>query len=117
MSPAIPRKNSDRDNPRAIVRFPTHITEQEGSEEIFCMVLDISVSGIRILLSPNDDLKKKLEIKMSLLPNVTLYLEAKRVWRAGDLAGLHFENLSRKNFLVLSSLVKIHRAEVSQQLE
>jgi hypothetical protein len=102
----------DRKKPRAIVRFASQF------EKELCMVVDLSVTGARVHIRPQAELPKKFQLKIKILPELDyLYLDARRVWRQKDLAGVHFDKLSPRNYKIIESLVRIHRAEISNNVK
>lgn len=101
----------DRKKARAIVRFPATVNK------INCMIVDVSLTGARIHIAVADQLPSKFDISIHVLPETPpLLLKAKKVWRKNELAGLHFEALSRKDSIIINALVRIHRAEVIQTM-
>lgn len=103
----------DRKKARSIVRFPGKIVSNDLSVD--CMLVDFSVTGARIHLSEADSLPQKFMLQISLMPELhPIILKVRRVWRNRDLAGIHFESLSRRDYSVIDSIVKIHRGEMKQ---
>lgn len=106
-------RNRDRKKYRSIVRFTGLITTDSITTD--CMVVDLSVTGARIHIEEKSQLPQKFLLQVFLFPEMPpLKIKARRVWRNRDLAGLHYENLSRRDYSVLDSLVKIHRGELKQ---
>lgn len=105
----------DRKKPRSIVRFTGKISENTNDFVKDCMIVDLSVTGARIHIEEKTQLPQKFFISIQLFPEIPpLQIKARRVWRNRDLAGVHFELLSRRNYSILDSLVKIHRGELKQ---
>lgn len=107
--------NKDRKKPRSIVRFPAKIVLPQEKTHGDCMVVDISVTGSRIHLHEKTLLPQKFILSIHLFPDIPpIQIKSRRVWRNRDLAGVHFETMSRRDYSVLDALVKIHRGEMKQ---
>ena len=79
------------------------------------MVVDTSVTGARIHIDEKTQLPQKFVLSIQLFPDIPpIQIKSRRVWRNRDLAGVHFEKMSRRDYSVLDSLVKIHRGELKQ---
>lgn len=106
--------HKDRKKPRSIVRFAGEILSP-NSTPVDCMIVDLSVTGARIHLSDKDNLPQKFTLHVQLFPEIPpITIKARRVWRNRDLAGVHYETISRRDYSVLESIVKIHRGELKQ---
>ena len=100
----------DRKNPRALIHFPAEFLIDAKKTE--CMVVDISLSGLRINISSEKDIPKNFEIFIFVLPEISpLQTHVKKIWRNKLQAGLEFTNLGKKEIKVFDALIKIHRAE------
>lgn len=105
---------NDRKKPRSIVRFTGEIHDAE-KRIVKCMVVDMSVTGARIHLEDKSNLPQKFTLKILLFPDMPpISIRTRRVWRNRDLAGLHFEQLTRRDYAVLDNIIKIHRGELKQ---
>lgn len=105
--------HKDRKKPRSIVRFTGQVSSDQEKKD--CMIVDLSVTGARIHLDEKSELPQKFIISILLFPEIpALQIKARRVWRNRDLAGVHFEQMSRRDYSILDSLVKIHRGELRQ---
>lgn len=105
--------HKDRKKPRSIVRFTGQIVSDTGN--IDCMIVDLSVTGVRVHMDEKSILPQKFTLLIQIFPEIPpLEIKTRRVWRNRDLAGLHYENLSRRDYSVLDSLIKIHRGELKQ---
>jgi len=103
----------DRKKPRSIVRFAAFIEGRDTHSD--CMVVDFSVTGARIHIEETDNLPQKFTLNIYILSDMPpLAIKARRVWRNRDLAGIHYDKLSRRNYSVIDSIVKIHRGELKQ---
>lgn len=104
----------DRKKPRSIVRFTGEI-DINDNPLTDCMIVDLSVTGARIHIEEKSKLPQKFILLVHIFPEMPpLKIKARRVWRNRDLAGLHYEKLSRRDYSVIDSLVKIHRGEMRQ---
>jgi hypothetical protein len=100
----------DRKNPRALIHFPAEFFIDDKKTE--CMVVDISLSGLRINFSSEKKLPKNFEILVFVLPDIPpLQTSVKKIWRNKLQAGLEFIDLGNKEKKVFDALIKIHRAE------
>lgn len=107
--------HKDRKKPRSIVRFTGKIIIENSNETVHCMLVDISVTGARIHIEEKSPLPQKFILAVTLFPETApLLIKSRRVWRNRDLAGIHFENINRRHYSILDSLVKIHRGELKQ---
>ncbi len=107
----------DRKKPRSIVRFSGEIS-LEPKDPTDCMIVDLSVSGARIHIEEKSEMPTKFILKIQLFPDIPpMLIRAKRVWRNRDLAGVHFENLSKRDYSVIDNITKIHRGELKQPEE
>ncbi|MEZ4813766.1 MAG: PilZ domain-containing protein [Bdellovibrionota bacterium] len=107
--------HKDRKKPRSIIRFTGQIISSQEDEPVDCMVVDFSVTGARIHIEESSPLPQKFTLNIQLFPDMPLIqIKSRRVWRNRDLAGLHYEKLSRRNYSIIDNLVKIHRGELKQ---
>jgi hypothetical protein len=106
--------HKDRKKPRSIVRFSGLIIDGDHPS-VDCMVVDLSVTGARIHLAEKDNLPQKFILHVIIFPDIPpLAIKGRRVWRNRELAGVHFESLSRRDYAVMESIIKIHRGELKQ---
>ncbi len=100
----------DRKKPRALIHFPAEYFINENKTS--CMVVDISLSGLRMNLPKDKEIPKTFEIFVFILPETPpLHMKVKKIWRNQLQAGLEFINLGKKEKMVFDALIKIHRAE------
>jgi hypothetical protein len=100
----------DRKNPRALIHVPAEY--YVSNLKIDCLVVDLSISGIRINIDNNKKLPKNFEILLFILPETPpLQAKVQKVWRNKLQAGLEFIELGKKEKKVFDALIKIHRAE------
>src|SRR5438552_171914 len=95
--------NLERIASRAVVRFPTEIKDFGK-----CVLIDISTSGAKIQTPTK--IPYSLELLVSVIPDIPpMIIKARTVWNENGFAGIRFSYLEKKEFLIIDSLVKIHR--------
>ena len=100
----------DRKSPRALIHVPAEYFISD--QKIDCMIVDISISGLRINIQRDKEVPKNFEISLFILPEILpLQARVKKVWRNKLQAGLEFINLGKKEKKVFDALIRIHRAE------
>lgn len=100
----------DRKYPRALIHFPAKYFIKDT--KVDCMIVDLSLSGLRINISTDKELPKNFEISILILPETPpLFTKVKKIWRNKLQAGLEFTKLGKKEKKVFNALIKIHRAE------
>ena len=100
----------DRKNPRALIHVPAEYLS--SNKKIDCMIVDLSISGLRINIESDKELPKSFEILLFILPETPpLQATVKKIWRNKIQAGLEFINLGKKEKKVFDALIKIHRAD------
>jgi hypothetical protein len=106
-------KSKGRKNPRALIHF--HGEYFIDNLKIDCMIVDLSISGLRINLTRDKELPRNFEISVFILPEMApIQTKVKKIWRNQLQAGLEFINIGKKEKKVFDALIKIHRAETLQ---
>ncbi len=100
----------DRKNPRALIHFPAEYSIND--KKIDCMIVDLSLSGLRINITNDKELPHSFDLCIFILPETPpLFTKVKKIWRNKLQAGLEFIKLGQKEKKVFDALIKIHRAE------
>ena len=76
-----------RDTPRAEIdgRYTTQLDLCDGREPIACVILDYSVTGMRIEVAESQALPERLQVLIGNLSH-----NGRVVWRKGNIAGVDF---------------------------